>query len=396
MEMTELGPVLELMHRAPESFSTLRGVVEKWTHLERRHEASRRLIAHREQESSLWTGYTTSSFGFGIMLIGGRQEEPPETTEARTQLWLQPPDRVREETSAGSREMVRVRNGARAWDYDERLGLVEREADEAAFGSAYAWMLNPLALVPSLELQIVGEQEIAGRPAIRLRAEPRDSEDPIGPAGVNGDEIDLSIDCERGILLALEARLDGEPFERTTFAEIKFDEPLDAELFRLVPPPGAPIRSDAEIWPGAEANLTLEEAAKKASFTVFAPTAMWPDARLHVVYVPGRDERFPTPEQVSLTYHEMSWTTGRARHLSLWEVGLDRADGAGTGFAERVDLDDAVVFIRAVEGEELTSSARVIREHTQIDMYGGGLDREDLLEIARSLVPARHEPPKFR
>jgi outer membrane lipoprotein-sorting protein len=54
----------------------------------------------------------------------------------------------------------------------------------------------------------------------------------------------LVLDAERGSLLRMSARLDGQEFNRHEVVEVAFDEELADETFRLRPPAGEPPQGE--------------------------------------------------------------------------------------------------------------------------------------------------------
>lgn len=90
------------------------------------------------------------------------------------------------------------------------------------------------------------------------------------------------VDAERGVLLRVADRFDGEDLEVRQLASLTFDQPHAPEVFTFVPPSGErllPVPDDQEV--------TIEEAAAVADFTVYVP-AGWPGGGTsQVFYWPG-------------------------------------------------------------------------------------------------------------
>jgi hypothetical protein len=54
----------------------------------------------------------------------------------------------------------------------------------------------------------------------------------------DADEIHMSIDRERGVVLLAESWFKGQPYRTLEIEEVAFDEPLGPETFRIEPLPG--------------------------------------------------------------------------------------------------------------------------------------------------------------
>ena len=80
---------------------------------------------------------------------------------------------------------------------------------------------------------------------MRARATPRpiDPEDDrsseLHPLGLGADEYELEVDADRGMLLRVEARFEGQAFSIVEATEVHFDPAFDTETFRFVAPEGA-------------------------------------------------------------------------------------------------------------------------------------------------------------
>lgn len=202
---------------------------------------------------------------------------------------------------------------------------------------------------------------------------------------VGADEYDLLVDMERGIVLRAAALLGGEEFFTISFEELVFDPELPPDIFVFEPPPGEEIRGP-DI--GRHDTLTIEEAARRASFRVFyvpeLPEGRWD---LFVRYQPPRERPFQT-DWVFLEYHRVD----AIQHLSVTERP---AEGAAEwlGYVppgvevEELERDGRTFTIgrphRRDDGMPLVVS--FVREATAIALGSHSLDEELLLELARSM-----------
>jgi hypothetical protein len=386
MAVAELPDLFELLHDAPESFLTLRGTIRSWHDRAVQERAFERHRAEMEERRGGGRSY-------GVLLLGGQGPESPPTVEETVRLWLDRPDRVREEVE-GEHPRTLVRNGRKMWSRMPKWGAVEHDLDdEGDVGWQHGMLLAPLALAPAFEFEVGVATTVGGRDGIRVRSLPRPADEPhlFGLGAAGADEYELVVDLERGILLRTEARLEGAPFAILEFTEVAFDESLAPELFVFTAEPGEAVRSQEELTAGWEHELTLEEAAGRASFPLFVPARVWPTARMHVNYMPTRTHP-PMKEHVSIHY----WDDETNRQFSLDQQAAEQED-APRPELERIDLDgvEAWVWGPPPERRSLPTLVRLMRGGTQIELSSQDFDREELLELARTLVPARTEPPRF-
>ena len=297
--MGELAGLFELMQGAPESFRTLRARLRRWSDHAVRDRALERYSEQLERRQGGGSIHMILSGG------DGQEEKRPAVSEELTRLWLEPPDRVRVEVD-GEYPRTRVRNGNKAWVRMGEWGTLEQEVEgaEGEIGEQRA-LLNSLALASGLAFELLGQAVVAGREGTRVRATPRDSGEPVGfgLGAAGADEFELVVDGERGIVLRSEARLVGEPFEIVEFGEIVFDQPLDGSLFVYTPEAGETVRSVEEMTLDLQYDLTLEQAAARASFPLFVPAEVGPTMSMDVHYMAGR-ERPPISENVTVFYHD--------------------------------------------------------------------------------------------
>jgi outer membrane lipoprotein-sorting protein len=82
-----------------------------------------------------------------------------------------------------------------------------------------------------------------------VRAVVRNSDTILAPMayGLAGhDDVILTVDVERGVLLRESTYLDGAPVSVGELSLVAFDERFDDEVFRFVSPDGEPARAYAE------------------------------------------------------------------------------------------------------------------------------------------------------
>jgi hypothetical protein len=122
-------------------------------------------------------------------------------------------------------------------------------------------MLNPVPLLSSLRFQPTGSSEVAGRPALRALGIPRPQDTRHRPAfelhelGTGADFYELEVDRQLGVLPAVTAIREKQPFHRITTLAAAFDQPipeLERRMDRLLP--GGALRTLVAL--GAEPVAT--------------------------------------------------------------------------------------------------------------------------------------------
>jgi hypothetical protein len=281
--------------------------------------------------------------------------------------------------------MTIVSDGRRATIYTPESGLVEHESE--TLRPTVDHLVDPSVLIPSLEFEVAGEAELAGRRALVVGASPRPPRLPpieLVPYGCR--EVTLHVDQETGVLLRIEARLDSRPVQLLEVSEITFDAPLAESVFAF---PAGPARLAADVY--ASRTVTLMEAATDAGFVVWAPTRLPGRWRTHVVHRP-RSERPRLPETVMLLISDSE---------SLHHFGIEQA--AVELLAWRVGNDRIVQIegqeLRLVGGNQLPGpplEVHLERGGTHIRVWSDNLDEGSLIDVATSLAPASTELPPTR
>lgn len=404
--MSQLGDLLELLHGSRGTYRSVRGVLRHWLSFRLSQEA------HERWERMLRAAGHSGGTAFQMVMAtsAGPLAEPPDRHELVIRFWSEPPARQREETTTLApqpHEHTVVRDGTRWWTYSPEWGAMSNVAagaddENIGVGGGELWMalLDPSAWIPALDFQLEGEGDVLGRPALRVRGLPRAprGDDPFQvhtqlPAGA--DEYRLLVDRKRGVVLFAAALLEGEEFWVSEFVELVFDEELPAATFVFEPPPGVEIRGPDL---GLHEPVTIEEAARRASFPVFYLPEL-PDGRweLHVTYVAPR-ERPPLTESVHLAYHRADAT----RHVIVTERPASEREPEPVPY---VPAGPDVEAPAGLEVEEVARAGRSFtvhrphrlrhglpltvvseREGTAIQLSSGNLEEEVLLELAASMT----------
>jgi hypothetical protein len=236
-------------------------------------------------------------------------------------------------------------------------------------------------------LDTAGEARVAGRRALVVEARPRLPALPPSDLVPNGcDAVTLHVDAERGVVLRVEARLEGEAVRRLELTTVVFDEELPDELFAFEPPGDETVRPAADAYP--HRNVTLEEAARTASFRVFSPSRLPGRWHVHVIHRPVT-QRPQLPEVVTMLFSDTE---------SLHHFGIEQAAEAllawRVGDEERVEKDGHE--LRLIGGDKLPGpplEVHLERDGTHVRVYSDNLDRAALVDVATSLAPAPTELP---
>ncbi len=224
--------VVRLLYGARYSFSTLRASIREW-------------YRHREG-----TGRPSQS----------------KTEEIRSRLWVDNPSRFRQEIETcgpSHGPIVLLLNGDIWWQgYSSGVAVTNSPKEQIPGGvevkvlsrpvsPSYYWdadyailsqiPLEPSWLISGLRMEPVGRMMYAGRESIRVQAEP-DQEDNNGWYWWEGaDEYELLIDAERGALLRIEARSQGEGFSVIEVEDIEFDVSIPESTFSFAVSPGMSV-----------------------------------------------------------------------------------------------------------------------------------------------------------
>jgi hypothetical protein len=348
--------------------------LEDWTHLERSHLAFEAYL--RRTKGTHGPSVAAGAYG------EGPGKYPAELTFA-VDLWVDDGGRFREVRA--DHRLTLVSDGERSVIYSPESGPIEHES-QGLRPSGEA-LLDPAVLIPGLELAQTGESSVAGRRALVVDATPRlPAMPPTDLVPYGCDSVTLHVDAERGVVLRVEARFEGEPVKRLEVTSVVFDEALRGTLFELELPQGETVRPASEVY--ASRNVTLEDAARSAGFTVLWPPGLPSRWRLHVVHRPA-GERPQLPESVTLLFSDSEslhhfGIEQAAEHLLAWRVGNGTV------------VEEAGIELRLVGGDSLPGpplEVHLERDGTHVRVYSDNLDQARLVEIAASLAPAPTELP---
>jgi hypothetical protein len=377
----ELGALLVLLHGADAPVDTVEVVYRLWRHRERAHAA---FVGNAEEQKRR---------GASITLYGpGRAEPGPAEYEETVRIW-RAGERVRVEHDGGERDgYYAVADGPLWWMWDERNGAHSNEDDPAVrsgIGEELQIMLNPVPLLSSLRFQPTGSFEVAGRPTISAHGIPRPQDTRHGRTfelhelGTGADFYELEVDRQLGLLLAVTAIRDKQPFHRITTLAAAFDQPIPDETFRFEAPAGEQIQSR---WGEERVEyVTLVEAQQRAPFTVLMPDTVPANWQVQCRLI-RPSERPPSPMQIGLIYRS---TDG---HES---ISLSEFPAGGPDPYRELGHGEAWETVRRAGIEMKTRPARwgqaqveLERDGTFVHLMSDNLTREQVLTIAAGLRPA--------
>jgi hypothetical protein len=381
VDPAELGDLLVVLHGAEAPRDRVEVTYRVWRHQERLHAAC---IANAEEQKRR---------GASIRLFGvGKCGPGPAEVEETVRIWRDG-ERARVEHHGGPRDgYYAVVDGPLWWMWDERNGAHSNQDDPSVgsgIGEELQIMLNPVPLLSSLRFQPTRSSEVAGRPTIRAHGIPRPHDTRRGPAfdlhelGAGADFYELEVDRQLGVLLAVTAIRDKQPFHRITTLAAAFDQPIPAETFRFEPPAGEQIQSS---W-GEERveHVTLVEAQQRAPFTVLMPDTVPANWQVQCRLI-RPSERPPSPTQIGLIYHS---TDGHESiSLSQFPAGgsnpyRELRDGEGWETVTRGGIEMKTRPARWGQAQ-----VELERDGTFVHLMSDNLTRDQVLTIAAGLRPA--------
>jgi hypothetical protein len=238
---------------------------------------------------------------------------------------------------------------------------------------------------------VTGNSQVAGRATVTAHATPQ-PQDPrhgrllleLHQLGKGADHYQLEVDQERGVLLAVTAIRDEQPFYKITTLAIGFDEPIPAETFQFVPPEGEeiqPTRARERMRP-----ITLTEAQQRAPFTVLMPDRVPTSWRVHCMFIEA-SQRPPLAAQVSLSYHSDDG------HQSISILQMAAAD-ASHHYGNIIDDENWQevarngTSVRVRPAESGQAQAQIKRDGTFVFLVSDNLTGDQLATIAADLRPA--------
>jgi hypothetical protein len=382
----ELGTLLALLHGTDDRFRTVVATYRIWRHEQRLHEAFR-----ADSEAQKRRGVSFAA----VSAVSSSGEPAPAETDETVRIWRDG-QRFREELHGGRRDgYYGVADGPLWWFWDEHMGASSNQDNPSAqsgVGQRLQVLLNPIPLLSSLRFRVIGNSEVAGRAAVTARATPRPHDPRHGgfhrelhELGTGAQHYQLDVDQERGVLLAVTAIRDEQPFHKITTLAIRFDEPIPTETFQFTPPEGEeiqPIRSRLRDL----RHITLSEAQQRAPFTVVMPDRVPAGWQLRCMFIEA-SARPPSPAQVSLSYRSVDGH----QSVSISQVAAtDRA----SHFGSMINDENWQVVVRGGTSVRVSpagwpqAQANLERDGTLVFLTSDNLTSDQLATIAAGLKPA--------
>lgn len=381
----ELGALLVLLHGAADPFRTVQATYRTWRHEERLLEAFR-----ADAEEQKRRGASISS----VSAVRSGEAEPTETEET-VRIWRDG-ERVREEHHGGRRDgYYGVADGPLWWFWDEHMGARSNQDDPSVgsgIGQQLQVMLNPTPLLSSLHFRVAGNSQVADKATITAHATARPHDPRHGTfrrelhaLGTGAHHYQLEVDQERGVLLAVTAIRDEQPFHKITTLAIRFDEPIPAETFQFAPPEGEqiqPTRGDRDRLQ----HIKLTDAQQRAPFTVLMPDRVPASWHVRCLFIEA-SQRPPTPAQVSLSYR----SDDGHQSVSISQMAaVDASHQYGNMINDEnwleVPRDGTSVRVRPAQWPQ--SQAHLKRDGTFVFLVSDNLTGDQLATIAAHLRPA--------
>jgi outer membrane lipoprotein-sorting protein len=321
-------------------------------------------------------------------MLRGPVAEAPEVVEESVRVWVAGLSRLRTEVvesdqRAGS---VTVVDGDRWWMFDPERGVLRHDGGDDTTVGTYdvETFLDPSVLIPHLDFAMIDTGEADGRACWVVDATPRKTLHESRyvaltlPSGA--DWYRLWIDQERGTALRIESSWRGEPFIVRYVTGVVFDAPLADGLFEYRPPAGAPVFTTQDE-PDVR-QVSIEEAARVAPFTVLFPVVFPDGMTMRVSFHPGGGI-FASKPTVKLS----AWDEHHHRGIHIVET------------ATNDDWEDGLEW-RPVEHKGVRYMACDLTDErmVRLDLHGtrarlsGPFELPVLFDVAHSLEPAPGTP----
>jgi hypothetical protein len=291
------------------------------------------------------------------------------TYETPWRLWWAGDAYFRFESDAEGGGSVNVRAGSTWWVLEADGEAHTNDGDaHLRLGMAPEFgLLHTRSLLGSAVLEILREEQVAGRPAVILRATPRPEADHWRWWGFRDatELIEVRLDLERGVALGgFSSQVD----------EIAFDEDFPPQVF------SRPYPEDfRRVHRGIERpqEMSLEEARRSVSFPVLLPTSLPHGSRLLRCLVDPGDP----PEWVGLT-----WAIDPGHRFALHiRQGPAVAREATRLRGQEIVREDARILVEEV-GVEPVRSHRVLVERLGAWVeVNSDLPRDVVIDIAASI-----------
>jgi hypothetical protein len=234
--MSDLGDVLELLHTSSQRWHSLRLAGHEWRHHVRLHLAFERHFASAGGQALRVVAFRSQTGEQGA------DYREPEDGREEWRMWLAKPDRVRTEFEVGTETVTAILIGDRWWSRSPSRYVANADGDpRSSHGRGPQEALVDTARhLGSLRLRVADRTSFLSRPAYSVSATPEAAEphgfnNSLHLLGLGADVYRLVVDAKLGILLRIQAELEGAPFRVVEVDEVAADEPMDDALFDPIP-----------------------------------------------------------------------------------------------------------------------------------------------------------------
>jgi hypothetical protein len=382
--MSDLAEALELVCGVSERLTTVRCTIDHTV-----NRALNDLVFDRRHQRMLEWKKATGGTVQRSFIVRHDGAPPPEIRRTRQRLWIQRPDRSRSEFFWDIDEpepgQISIRHGPDFWTRARGRDAEHQTVREGGPGVEEHGLLAPHTLFLD-ELHALGRGTIGGRAVIRLRVVPLEDlhrpirEGSLGNFGDGGDDLEVAVDCESGLILRAAARVDGKDYSVEEMHDLVLGEPLDGDLFAFSLRPGESPRES----PHRHIRLRLEE-ADQAPFTILVP----PGRPVGSISLHGSGDE----ALASLVWREPDGSNDQQVNIFESPAQAPRADvhdfeqhqQDGEEFAVRRNTD--------AEGNEWWA-VEVVRHGTRARVQSS-LALERIVAIALSLRPVPTDAPQL-
>jgi len=291
------------------------------------------------------------------------------------EVWEKKPNKFRAEVlEASDTELVgaiSVTDGDQVWMYDP-------DQNEAMVGEAGPGELSSpremvqrmegiiLLALDTSEVELLGEEDVAGVATYKLELTPREDEEAILPVG---SKATLWVDQERWIVL--QAHFSGEIFGegRMRVRSFELNTGIADDRFQFEIPDGAQVINIEDKRP---TPITLDEARAQADFTLLVPTYLPEGATLIDVFVIDGAE-----DGAFVLYYDHATTSFTVMQGSSPEVG-ETPNGQTAEVTVRGQVASLIT-------DGLGNSFLTWTEDGVIITIAGHISQDEILKVAESL-----------
>lgn len=287
------------------------------------------------------------------------------------EVWEKKPNKFRAEVlEAGDAELVgaiSVTDGDQVWMYDpDQNEVLVGEAGPGELSSPREMVQRMEGIIQLVldtsEVELLGEEDVAGVATYKLELTPREDEEAILPVG---SKATLWVDQERWVVL--QAHFSGEIFGegRMRVRSFELNTGIADDRFQFEIPEGAQVTNIEDVRP---TPITLDEARAQADFALLVPTYLPEGATLIDVF---------TVEGAFVLYYDHAATSFTIMQGSSPEVG-ETPNGQTTEVTVRGQTASLITNGRGNSFLTWTEDGVAIT-------IAGHISQDEVLKVAESL-----------